>query len=242
MRITVLVPAAGAGIRMGKGVRKQFLLLQGLPILAHTLARFEALPDVAEIIPIVPEEEMAHCLEKCVEARGIRKVKRVVPGGPHRQDSVYNGLKAVDPATDYVMVHDGVRPLITEDLVQALMGSVAGMDGAVLAVPAKDTLKEVGDDLTVTKTLDRRRCYLVQTPQVFGYRVLRNAFEKAYVDGYYGTDDASLVERCGGRIRVAMGSYVNIKITTPEDMILAEALLRKEAMERAARDGGARPG
>lgn len=225
---------------MGKGTKKQFLLLDGRPILAHTLSRFEGVPEVTEIIPIVPEDEMEHCLEKCVEVQGLHKVKRVVPGGLQRQDSVYNGLKAVDHDTDYVMVHDGVRPFVTHELIHALLHCLPGYDGAILAVLAKDTLKEVTKDFTVKKTLDRGKCYLVQTPQVFGYAALKKAFEKAYADGYYGTDESSLVERCGGRIKVAIGSYVNIKITTPEDMVLAEALLRKEAIEMASKNGAVR--
>jgi 2-C-methyl-D-erythritol 4-phosphate cytidylyltransferase len=235
MKVTVLVPAAGSGTRMGKGAKKQFLLLDGRPILAHTLKRFEDVPGISEIIPIVPEDEMVHCLEKCVDCQGLRKVKRVVPGGPHRQDSVYNGLKAVEPGTDFVMVHDGVRPFVTAELIHDLMDAVKCCDGAILAVPAKDTLKEVTTDRMVKRTLDRGRCFMVQTPQVFRYKALKDAFEKAYAEGYYGTDEASLVERGGGRVRVVTGSYVNIKITTPEDMILAEALLRKEATEKASR-------
>lgn len=218
---------------MGKGTKKQFLLLGGLPVLAHTLRKFEEIPEVKEIIPIVPEDEMEHCLEKCVECQGLKKVKRVVPGGNQRQDSVYNGLRALSPDTDVVLVHDGVRPFITAGLVKELISSLAGCDGAILAVPAKDTLKEVSKDRIVRKTLDRSNCFQVQTPQAFRYRVLMDAFQKAYAEKYYGTDEASLVEKCGGKVRVVSGSYFNIKITTPEDMILAEALLMKEARERS---------
>jgi len=229
LKITVLVPAAGSGTRMAKaagGTKKQFLLLDGRPILAHTLSRFEEVPEVCEIIPIVPPEDMEGCLENCVELQGLKKVKRIAPGGAQRQDSVYNGLKAVDPDTAYVLVHDGVRPFITRELIQVLIGSLEGVDGAILAVPAKDTLKEVTKDHMVKRTLDRASCYQVQTPQAFKYKSLLSAFEKAYADGYYGTDESSLVERNGGRVRVVEGSYANIKITTPEDMAMAEALLR----------------
>jgi len=237
MKVTVLVPAAGSGTRMGKGAKKQFLLLDGRPVLAHTLSRFEDVPEVTEIIPVVPEDEMERCLEKCVECQGMKKVQRVVPGGAQRQDSVYNGLKAIHPGTEYVMVHDGVRPFVTRELIAALLSGLDGCDGAILAVPAKDTMKEVTKENFVKKTLDRAHCYMVQTPQVFRYEVLKAAFERAYAEGYYGTDEASLVERYGGKVRVVTGSYVNIKITTPEDMILAEALLRKQASESAARPG-----
>ena len=235
VKVTVLIPAAGSGTRMGSPAKKQFLLLDGMPVLAHTLKRFEDAPEVTEIIPIVPDDELEHCLEKCVESQGLRKVKRVVPGGQHRQDSVYNGLRAVDPVAEYVMVHDGVRPFVTPDLIKELICAAKGCDGAILAVPAKDTLKEVAKDNIVKKTLDRKSCFMAQTPQVFRRDILKDAFDKAYAEGYYGTDEASLVERCGGRIKVVPGSYVNIKITTPEDMILAEALLRKEVQEKASK-------
>ena len=130
------------------------------------------------------------------------------------------------------MVHDGVRPFVTRELISALLSALEGCDGAVLGVPAKDTLKEVGPDNLVRKTLDRRLCWQVQTPQVFSYRVLTDVFRKAYAEGFYGTDEASLVERYGGSVKVVAGSYANIKITTPEDMVLAEALLMKEAGEK----------
>ncbi|MHB8173158.1 MAG: 2-C-methyl-D-erythritol 4-phosphate cytidylyltransferase [Nitrospirota bacterium] len=227
--VTVLVPAAGSGSRMGGRVKKQFLLLDGMPILAHTLKRFDDMPEVCEIIPIVPASEMEDCLEKCVDCQGLRKVRRVVPGGRERQDSVMNGLKAMEPPGGWVMVHDGVRPFVTREMILALISALDGCDGAVLAVPAKDTLKEVGPDHLVRRTLDRRLCWQIQTPQLFPYGVLADAFRRAYADGYYGTDEASLVERYGGSVRVVAGSYANIKITTPEDMVLAEALLIKEA-------------
>ncbi len=227
MKVTVLVPAAGSGTRMGKGVKKQFLLLAGRPVLAHTLQFFEQIKEVSEIIPIVPQDELEHCLEDCVDGQNLKKVKRVVPGGHQRQDSVFNGLKSVEPGTDVVMVHDGVRPFLTPELVDELLKALDVCDGAILAVPAKDTLKEVTKDGVVKKTLDRKSCYQVQTPQAFRYHVLKNAFEKAYADGFYGTDEASLVERCGGKVKVVTGSYSNIKITTPEDMVMAEALLKK---------------
>jgi len=235
MNVTVLVPAAGSGTRMagaGEGsTKKQFLLLDGRPILAHTLSRFEAVPEVKEIIPIVPEDELEHCLERCVDNQDFRKVKRVIPGGVTRQDSVYNGLKAADPASDLILVHDGVRPFVTRELIATLLRSVDGCDGAILAVPAKDTLKEVTKGKVVKRTLDRRKCYMVQTPQAFRYDTLMKAFVDAYAEGFQGTDEAMLVERMGGRVKVVDGSYINIKITTPEDLILAETILLKTAKE-----------
>jgi len=240
MKVTVLVPAAGSGTRMASpgdntALKKQFLLLGGRPILAHTLSRFEDVPEVVEIIPIVPEEELEHCLERCVEEQGLKKVRRVVPGGRQRQDSVYNGLKAISDGSDVVLVHDGVRPFVTPEMVRTLLQALDDCDGAILAVPAKDTLKEVTGAGRVKRTLDRSKCYMVQTPQAFRYDVIRRAFDSAYADGYYGTDEASLVEREGGSIKVVNGSYVNIKITTPEDMILAEAILRKEVQDKAGK-------
>ena len=227
--VTVIVPAAGSGSRMGTRVKKQFLLLNGLPVLAHTLRSLEEMPEVREIIPVVPEAEMEECLEMCVDSQGLKKVRRVVPGGRERQDSVRNGLMAMEPPGGWVMVHDGVRPFVTREMVSALIIALDGCDGAVIAVPAKDTLKEVGPDRLVRKTLDRRLLWHIQTPQAFPYRVIADAFRKAYADGFYGTDEASLVERYGGSVKVVAGSYANIKITTPEDMILATAILVSRA-------------
>ncbi len=227
--VTVLVPAAGSGSRMGGRIKKQFLLLNGMPVLAHTLRRFEEMPEVREIIPIVPEAEMEECLERCVDSQGLKKVRRVVPGGRERQDSVRNGLMAMEPPGGWVMVHDGVRPFVTREMVSELILALDECDGAVLAVPAKDTLKEVGPDRLVRRTLDRRLFWHIQTPQAFPYRVIAEAFRKAYADGFYGTDEASLVERYGGSVRVVAGSYANIKITTPEDMILAKAILASQS-------------
>ncbi|MGA2192618.1 MAG: 2-C-methyl-D-erythritol 4-phosphate cytidylyltransferase [Nitrospirota bacterium] len=242
MKMTVLVPAAGSGTRMGGNRKKQFLLLGGKPVLAHTLKRFEDMPEVQEIIPIVPEDELELTLLHCVECEGLKKVRRLIPGGQQRQDSVYNGLKAVAKGTDYVMVHDGVRPFIKHELISLLLAAASGCDGAILAVPVKDTLKEVGKDNMVKRTLDRRVCYQVQTPQVFRFQVLMDAFKKAYAEGYYGTDEASLVERAGGKVAVVNGSYGNIKITTPEDMVLAEALLLREAKVNASMKREEHPG
>jgi len=239
MNVTVLVPAAGSGTRMagaGNGsTKKQFLLLDGRPILAHTLGRFEEIPEVKEIIPIVPEDELEQCLNRCVENQELHKVKRVIPGGETRQDSVYNGLKAADPGNEIVMVHDGVRPFVSRELITDLLRSLDGCDGAILAVPVKDTLKEVTRGKVVKRTIDRRKCYMVQTPQAFRYKSLMKAFVDAYADEFQGTDEAMLVERLGGKIKVVDGSYVNIKITTPEDLILAEAILRKTAVESMAK-------
>ncbi len=240
MSVTVLVPAAGSGSRMGGRVKKQFLLLNGMPVLAHTLRRLDDMPEVREVIPVVPEAELEECLEMCVDGQGLKKVRRVVPGGRERQDSVRNGLLAMEPPGGWVMVHDGVRPFVTREMVSALILALDGCDGAVLAVPAKDTLKEVGPDRLVRRTLDRRLLWHVQTPQAFPYRVIAEAFRKAYAEGFYGTDEASLVERYGGSVRVVAGSYANIKITTPEDMILAEAILAGGAgvVEMAAGKAG----
>jgi len=228
LKVTAVVPAAGSGTRMGGSTKKQFLTIGGTPILAHTLMRLAESPEVTEIIPVLPPDELEALLDSCVECSGVSKVKRVVPGGKTRQESVYNGLKALGPDVEYVMVHDGVRPFVPLELIEALLHALPGHDGAILAVPSKDTVKEVNHDCMVCRTLDRKMVYLVQTPQVFRRDVILDAYRRAFADGFHGTDESSLVERIGGKIKVVMGSYANIKITTPEDMALADAIYNKE--------------
>lgn len=236
MKITVLIPAAGLGIRMGGAVRKPFLLLAGRPILTHAIASFEGFDDVAETIPIVAAEEAEDCLARVVEPYGLKKVRRVLIGGKERYDSVRVGLEAAEKPSQFVIVHDGVRPIVPAELIQTLLKEVKPALGIVVGVPIKETVKAVAKDGHVEETLDRRHLWTIQTPQIFGRKMLQEAYDEAYKHRSWGTDDASLVERAGGRVKVIQGSYANIKITTPEDLVCAEALLRAR---RAASGAGA---
>ncbi len=232
MRVAALIPAAGMGKRMAAGINKQYLKLGGKPILAHTLTVFEKAPFVDDIIVIVPEDEIAYCRASVVDSYGFTKVRRIVAGGRERQQSVFNGLKAVKELRDddMVIIHDGVRPFVPLEAVQRSIEVARLHDGALVAVPVKDTVKITAEGVVVD-TPARENIWLAQTPQTFRYGIIRDAYERAEFDGFLGTDDASLVERLGKQVHIVMGDYRNIKITTPEDMLLAEAFL-KEATSR----------
>lgn len=161
------------------------------------------------------------------KAAGISKIIAVAKGGPERQDSVYNALKLLPPGAKTVLVHDGARPFVTPAFIRRLIKALGGFDGVVPALPPKDTIKEVSEKGTVVATLRRDALVSVQTPQVFSRDVLLNAYEKAMASGFYSTDDAALVEALGGKIKVVRGLAENIKITTPEDIAFAEALLKR---------------
>jgi 2-C-methyl-D-erythritol 4-phosphate cytidylyltransferase len=225
MEITVLVPAAGSGSRMGAGVNKQYLQLAGRPILAHTLALFEEHPAVRHVIVVSPPEEIPYCRQEVVQRYGLSKVLAVVAGGAERQDSVRRGLQAC-PGKDeeIVLIHDGVRPLLAPGLIDQVAAAAARVGAAVVGVPVKDTIKEVVEGC-IAATPDRRRLWQAQTPQGFALGIIREAHAAAWQAGFRGTDDASLVERLGRPVAIIEGSYRNIKITTPEDLVLAETYL-----------------
>jgi len=229
MRVTALIPAAGMGKRMGAGINKQYLLLAGRPILAHTLAVFEQAPFVDEVCLVVPEDEIAYCRETVVERYGFAKVRRFVAGGSERQHSVLNGLRAIESqgADDVVLIHDGVRPFVPLPVLEQSVETARIHDGALVAVPVKDTVKVVKDG-TVLETPPRESLWLAQTPQAFRYGIIRDAHERAAAEGWLGTDDASLLERLGLSVRIVQGDYGNFKITTPEDLILGEAFLKNQ--------------
>ena len=237
-KVVAIVPAAGLGKRFGPGTNKSFQTLRGKPIIVWSLEKLEAAVEIIEIIPVLKMEDMEQGLE-VLEKYGISKVKRIAPGGKERQDSVYNGLKLIEDKNYVVLIHDGVRPLIEKELIERMIKELQsvtppvsggreavtrGFDGVVPGVPLKDTIKEAEDGI-VKKTLKRDALWAVQTPQVFFYKNMLAAYEKAMKEGFYFTDDAALVERYGGKIKVVMGSYRNIKITTPEDLAIAEFLL-----------------
>jgi 2-C-methyl-D-erythritol 4-phosphate cytidylyltransferase len=226
-KVTALVPAAGMGKRMGKAVAKQFLPLGDKPMLAHTLLVFQRASEIDEIIPILSEEDMEMCLREVIEQYHITKVKTLVVGGKERQDSVANGLQKLEKDASIVIIHDGVRPFVTNEMIRESVELAKKGECVVVGVPIKDTIKEVDDKKIVRRTLERSRLWAIQTPQTFPVKILKRAYEESYKHKVYGTDDATLVERAGGAIHVIMGSYDNIKITTPEDLILAEEILRR---------------
>lgn len=228
MNIIVLVPAAGMGRRMGAAVNKQYLQLCGRSILARTLELFDRHPAIDRIFPIIPAAEIDYFNQQILPGCRLTKLGGIVPGGKERQDSVRNGLQQLQrlgtEPHSLVLIHDGVRPLFNPALISTLIDLALLEGAAVVGVPAKDTIKEVEDGLIIA-TPERSRLWQVQTPQIFRYELLLRAYQQAAEEDYRGTDDASLVERLGAKVMMVEGDYRNIKITTPEDLLLAEALL-----------------
>lgn len=227
-KVMAVVPAAGQGVRMGPGTKKKlFRLLAGKPVLAYCLLIFEACLFVDSIILVVADEDQDYCYREVVSKFNLKKVVKIVSGGECRQDSVFRGLGAVNDHVEVVIVHDGARPLVTESLIFQIV-EAARIYGAVsCAVPLKDTLKMGDEQHFVTSTLPRDKLWLVQTPQAFTYQLLFDAHLKARKSGLVGTDDASLVEAVGHPVKLIPGSYENIKITTEEDLLIAESFLKR---------------
>lgn len=222
-----IIPAAGKGRRMQSERNKQFLILNQRPLLSYTIDVFQKCDKVDRIIVVVNENEIDFCRESIVEKYQFDKVSSVIAGGNERQDSVMNGLREIPPETTTVIIHDGARPFVTLRIIENAIEALNGYSGVIVGVPLKDTIKRVNEKNEVLETLDRDTLISVQTPQVFPPEELMKAYQRARMDGFHGTDDALLVERIGGQIKVVNGSYENIKITTPEDIILAEAILEK---------------
>jgi 2-C-methyl-D-erythritol 4-phosphate cytidylyltransferase len=232
MSVFALIPAAGSGKRFGSATKKQYLELYGQPVLAHTIRLFNQSPFVDAIFLIAPSGEIEYCRQELVERFGFHKVRDVVCGGEERQVSVYNGLTACGAQPeDIILIHDGVRPFFPGALLGAVIHKAEEAGACLVAVPARDTLKEV-EDGRVVGTPERKRFWQAQTPQAFRFDIILQAHQKALDQGFRGTDDASLVERMGVEIPVVEGSFLNLKITTQEDLTLAVALgalLDKEA-------------
>lgn len=227
MAVLALIPAAGLGRRMGADVSKQFLTLTGRSILAHTLDIFQSSPLVDAIILVVPRAEQSLCRQQVLDKGNYSKLRSLVDGGAERQDSVCNGLRASEAvAEDVILIHDGVRPLFSPAVLPQLIDTATQVGGAVVGVPVKDTVKQVSGGKIVA-TPERSSLWLAQTPQAFPFAVINEAHQRALADGFAGTDDASLVERLGKPVAMVQGDYRNLKITTPEDLVVAEALLRK---------------
>ncbi|MGI5920558.1 MAG: 2-C-methyl-D-erythritol 4-phosphate cytidylyltransferase [Syntrophomonadaceae bacterium] len=223
--LRVVVAAAGTASRMGGKINKQYLLLKSRPVLTYSLDLFEDFDLVDEIIIVANPREVEYCEKEIVKKYGYKKITRVVPGGEHRQDSVYIGLKQLGADTDLVAVHDGARPLLTLQLLRDLLLEANEWGAAIPGVIATDTLKFIDRDDFVRQTIDRSSVVAIQTPQVFKYHELFTAYRQAYDEGFTATDDASLFETYIGRVKVVKGDYRNIKITTPQDLKIAEALL-----------------
>ena len=232
--ISVIFPAAGQGRRLkaGASVNKSLLTLAGKPMLVWTLLKFSAVDDVAELVVVVPADEVTPVERLLAKVPKLKPVK-VVAGGAERQFSVANGLKAARLDADLILVHDAARPLVTAATIERVIAGAKASGAAVAAVPEKNTIKVVNPDGFVTATPDRATLWEVQTPQGFRREVLMDAYLAAMRDGFVGTDDASLVERLGRPVQVVDGNAWNFKITTPEDLLAAESFLRNDFPAKA---------
>jgi 2-C-methyl-D-erythritol 4-phosphate cytidylyltransferase len=219
----VVIPAGGMGVRMGGGIPKQFLPLRGKPILIHTLERFESSACVDLVVLASPAGEI-ESTAGMVRSFGIRKLAGIVEGGKERQDSVAAALGSLPDGLEVILVHDAVRPFVTEGQIQSVIHAAARYGAALLAVPEKVTIKEA-DGGYVSSTPDRSRLWQAQTPQGFRAELFREAVRKAMEEGYYATDDAALVERMGCRVKIVEGDERNIKITSPADLAMAEWMM-----------------
>jgi 2-C-methyl-D-erythritol 4-phosphate cytidylyltransferase / 2-C-methyl-D-erythritol 2,4-cyclodiphosphate synthase len=226
MKKVAIIPAGGAGKRLKAQSAKQYIMLADLPILVHTLKVFQKTSGIDEVILAVPENDLDFVRQELIKKYNLTKVMNVVAGGAQRQDSVRNALAAVNEECDIVIVHDGVRPFVSEQMIDEVVAAAKKHQAAAVGVRAKDTIKETEANGLVVKTIPRQNLWLTQTPQAFLPDILRRAYDAAYHDNYYGTDDASLAERLGIKVQMVAGTYNNIKITTPEDLITAEAILK----------------
>jgi 2-C-methyl-D-erythritol 4-phosphate cytidylyltransferase len=232
-RIAAIIPAAGLGTRMGADTPKQFLELDGMPLIIFTLRRLAACSAITEFFISTRAEDIVFLQDK-VGKSGLGRPARVVHGGDTRQQSVANALAQVDPTTEIVLVHDAVRPFITPAQLDRVIAEARVRGAAILGIPAIDTVKEVKraslpeDVALITATVPRERIVLAQTPQAFSYPLLRDAFRKAQQDGVSASDEAALVERFGHDVFVVLGSERNFKITRPADMDLARFYLEQE--------------
>ncbi|HKR21712.1 MAG TPA: 2-C-methyl-D-erythritol 4-phosphate cytidylyltransferase [Pyrinomonadaceae bacterium] len=221
-----IIAAAGTGTRMASDRPKQFLHLAGIPIIFHTLKPFEQCDSIQEVIVVLPAEESAAFLALAGK-QGLRKLSRVVPGGSTRADSVKRGLLAIRSATaGIVAVHDGVRPFVTVEEIDSVVAAAESDGAAILVAPVTDTIKQVSDDAVVS-TLERRELRRALTPQCFRYALLKKAFDHADVNDPSFTDESAMVEKLGARVTIVEGSSRNIKITTPQDLLIAEAFLKE---------------
>ena len=229
MKTIAVIPAGGAGKRLKAHVAKQYLFLDNIPVLVHTLKIFQKNKVIDNIVLAVPPDDLVSIRQELIDKYSLTKVTTVVAGGKERQDSVKNCLAAINVKCDVVVIHDAVRPFVTQKLIRQVIAAAKITGAASAGVKAKDTIKETGKDNMVAATIPRHYLWLTQTPQAFQFAVLQKAYAAAESDNYYGTDDASLVERIGVKVKMIAGSYDNIKITTPEDLIIAKALLKSKS-------------
>ena len=225
--IWALIVAGGSGVRMQAAVKKQFLELRGIPILGHTLLAFDRCPQIDRIVLVLPEADLERCHREVVAPLNLKHPIQLVPGGLSRQDSVRNGLAAVGDDEGTVMIHDGVRPFVPSALIRACLQGAQATGACIPALAATETLKQVDADGVITATVDRRSICMAQTPQTFTLGLIRRAHRLAMEKEFAATDDASVAELAGAKVRVIQGDPDNIKITHPGDLARAETILAR---------------
>jgi 2-C-methyl-D-erythritol 4-phosphate cytidylyltransferase len=225
--VAAIVVAAGKGRRMGGPRPKQYMPLGGKPLLAHTLRAFDRCSAVESVYVVLPGEDLSYCRETILPLLNRPEHVRLVSGGARRQDSVYNALACLAPSVELVVIHDGVRPLVQAQQIEAVVKGAREHGACLLAVPVEETVKQVDRSGRVTGTLERSRIWLAQTPQAFRTALIQKAHRQARRENFSATDDAALVERMGALVKVIPGGRENIKITVAEDLALAETLLAR---------------
>lgn len=223
--VTAIIVAGGKGKRMGGPINKQYIKIGGKEILARTTQVFQSIDEINEIIIVCAEDEIEYCKENIIEKYELSKVVKIVSGGAERQDSVWNGLNSCDRDTDIVVIHDGARPFVTGEIIKESIKCAVECGACTSAIPVKDTIKRVGEDKYSIDTPSRKGLYAVQTPQTFKYDLILEAHKQSRYMNILATDDTTLVENMGVRVKVIDGSNFNIKITTNEDLIFADAIL-----------------
>ena len=222
----VVIVAAGSGSRMKRDINKQFIKLDGKEIIAYTIEKFYKSEDIDDIVIVIKENEEKYFIENIINKYGFDNIK-LAYGGKERQDSVYNGIKKLNRNCEIVLIHDGARPFVNEDIIKNSIEEAKENNAVVVGVPVKDTIKIVNSDGNIVDTPNRSLLWSVQTPQSFKYEIITKAYEYAYSNDYYGTDDAILVEHIGYNVKMIEGSYDNIKITTEEDLHFGIQILNK---------------
>jgi 2-C-methyl-D-erythritol 4-phosphate cytidylyltransferase len=233
--VTAIIVAAGKGARMRDQQRKQYLPLAELPILAHTLRVFHGCERISQIVLVIPQDDFDYCRKNILSHIDPPHNVKLVAGGDRRQISVYQGLQQIDSNCRIVVIHDGVRPFVRPDQLNACIDSAMQFGACILAIPAHETLKRTNSSGRISGTIPRDTIWLAQTPQAFRYEVIQKAHAQAHSDGYEGTDDASLVERLGETVMIIHGSRSNLKITHKEDLMIARALLDARSPTRQSR-------
>jgi 2-C-methyl-D-erythritol 4-phosphate cytidylyltransferase len=225
--ISAIVLAGGAGKRMNSDVSKQYMELAGKPVLHHSIAAFDSHDEIGEIVVVIRKGEEELFESDIFSKQQFRKNIKIVRGGDERSDSVRNGLSVLDPKSEMVLVHDGARPFLDKNIIGNNISGCREHGACVTAVPSKDTVKIVNSSHEIVETPDRNTVFLAQTPQTFKLEIIREALEKVDKEGISVTDDSMAVESLGVKVQVVEGSYENIKLTTPDDMVVGEAIARK---------------